>query len=426
VQWTLDSLATPGRELFVRLGVFAGPAALADIEIIGGEDGLDVVDALSALLDVALVRRVELGDSRVRFVLPEALRQIASAMLDESPDGARWREAHMRRQYEVLRETRARIGTATADRAARDADLEAAAALNWALEAGDPHSPWITAMRAAFIGRRGRLREGQALLEPLLASRPEDRELRAYVHMAHAWLLLEAAQIDEAMRAADSALALTSDPYVQGAALKARGALWQRAGRFDKAIGDHERFTSLARRLGPAELANALITESQSRMDAGELERGAALLAEAERIGPASDALGIWPAHSIRADLALLSGRPLEAAGHYARSLEIAQQRRDELQVRLDLVGIADALAASGRDADALEVAGIAEAHSDELGIDRGTEWHVAGQDHIREAAERLGITAAECALARGRAVPAGRRVLHAASLAGDPQLQPS
>ena len=75
VQWTLDSLDLEARKLFVRLGGFAGPVELGEIELITGGDSLDVISALSVLVDVALVRRIEFGDSRIRFGLPEALRQ---------------------------------------------------------------------------------------------------------------------------------------------------------------------------------------------------------------------------------------------------------------------------------------------------------------------------------------------------------------
>jgi len=57
------------------LGAFAGPVELTDLELVAGEDGLDVLEALAGLVDVALVSRVESGDGRMRFGLPEALRQ---------------------------------------------------------------------------------------------------------------------------------------------------------------------------------------------------------------------------------------------------------------------------------------------------------------------------------------------------------------
>ena len=50
---------------------------------------MDVLDALASLLDVAPVRRIEDGDGRIRFGLPEALRQIAVRRLaaDRTNDG---------------------------------------------------------------------------------------------------------------------------------------------------------------------------------------------------------------------------------------------------------------------------------------------------------------------------------------------------
>jgi predicted ATPase/class 3 adenylate cyclase len=87
VEWTLGLLAEPVHGLFVRMGAFAGPVELEDLEAVTGRDGLDVIDALAGLLDVALVRRVESGDGRVRFGLPEALRQISSDLLAHDVHG---------------------------------------------------------------------------------------------------------------------------------------------------------------------------------------------------------------------------------------------------------------------------------------------------------------------------------------------------
>jgi predicted ATPase len=51
LQWTLGLLEEPARELFVRLGAFAGPVELEEIEAVAGADGLNVLDAVS---DVAV------------------------------------------------------------------------------------------------------------------------------------------------------------------------------------------------------------------------------------------------------------------------------------------------------------------------------------------------------------------------------------
>ncbi len=418
VQWTLDSVPDDQRELFVRLGAFAGPVELEEIEAIAGADGLDVLGALAGLLDVALVRRIESGDARVRFGLPEAVRQIASEMLDDTQDGARWREAHLVRQHELFWRARTRMSPEHVYRAAVAADLEAGAALEWAHSTHHPLTLRLAAARAAIVGGGGRLREASSLLEPLLAFPPQDPEVRGYVHLVHAWLLSGLGQNDKACDAADEALALMADADIRAAALVTRGLLHARAGRYHDAMADEARASAIARDLGAAQLAYALLMESQVRMDAGEADVGAELLAEAERLGASSDAQGTWPAHTVRGDLALLQGRPLEAVEHYARSLEIAQQQGRPLQVHLDLIGMADAMAMGGQDQAALEIAGIAEAHLTELGAQTGGEWHVQGHDRIREASERLGAAAAKRWRSRGRAVPAGTRVVRACALA--------
>ena len=163
VQWTIDSVPEAHRTLFVRLGAFAGPVEVEEIEAIAGVDGLDVLGALAGLLDVALVRRMESGDSLVRFGLPEALRQIASGMLDDTQDAGRWRDAHLVRQHELLWRARTHYCEDAVYRTALAADLEAAAALRWAQRTGHPLATMLAAVRAGMLVYSGRLREANSL-----------------------------------------------------------------------------------------------------------------------------------------------------------------------------------------------------------------------------------------------------------------------
>jgi hypothetical protein len=165
-------------------------------------------------------------------------------------------------------------------------------------------------------------------------------------------------------------------------------------------------------------------------MDNGELELAAELLAEGERISELAevsdprnpDQSPQWRLRQFRAtlrgDLAVLQGQPTEALHHYARSLELAQQQGHQVQVYWELTWMADAMALSGRDTEALEIAGMAEAHIAELGVERPPGWHVQDIDRIQESAERIGARATEKLRARGRAVAAASRIARACTLA--------
>lgn len=134
------------------------------------------------------------------------------------------------------------------------------------------------------------------------------------------------------------------------------------------AVADNARATALARDLDPAALSGALVLEAQARMAAGDLNEAQARLSEAERTGEPVDASSMRYLDTLRGDLATASGRPADALEPYARSLELAQARGDALQVLFDLRGLANAAALIGRDADALELLGIAEMQAKEIG----------------------------------------------------------
>jgi hypothetical protein len=212
---------------------------------------------------------------------------------------------------------------------------------------------------------------------------------------------------------------LSIEPATRAVALIERGIKHMRLDRFAAAVIDHEEATEIAKRLGPEELARALCWESQARMEAGQLQLAARRLDEAQRIADRSTGIDLWGQDTLRADLAVMSGQPAEALEHYARSMELAQRRGNQLQVFSDLGGLADALAMNGNDAEAVQVSGIGAGHiADVGGIEGPVVWHIQGRDFVAEAAERLGPAAADEHRARGRAVDAGYRVTRACAIA--------
>jgi tetratricopeptide (TPR) repeat protein len=419
VEWTLGLLDDAPRALFTRMGAFAGPVELEDIEAIAGEDGLDVLDALAGLRDVALVRRVEAGDGRVRFGLPEALRQIASGLLDAAPDSHVWRGAHARRQEEIAWAART-IGDSPGPvyRAAHAADAEAVVALRWARAAGDPVVARLVAARAMLLADTGRTREALELLGPLLESPSGDATADEQAIAAWAYAQLGAGCGEEALSAIERVLAVAVDPTTRAKAMMMRGIIRTFAGEHEAAVRDAHEATEIARGLGPALHSGALAMEGQARIFAGDLERAEEQLAEAERIGAPVDTARLWARATWRGDLAIRMGRPLEALEHYARSLEAAQEHGNAYQILLDLQSVACTHAVLGQDAETLELLGLAEAQAADVGATGPTiPPDTPGLEQLVAAEERLGAAADELK-ARGHAVAPGGRVTRACELA--------
>jgi tetratricopeptide (TPR) repeat protein len=226
-------------------------------------------------------------------------------------------------------------------------------------------------------------------------------------------------RLDEALGSADRAVAIASDPMTSALALGERSILHTFRGEYEAAVLDSEHSAEIARGLGPAALSGALLFVAQAHLYAGDLDRAAEQLAEAERIGAPAEASKIRCADTARGDLAMASGRPHEALEHYANSLEAAQALGDALQVLFDLLGTATAFATLGDDAEALEVAGLALAQGvDMSGPAARTVSHLLGADALVGVEERAGPARAAELKARGQGVPAGSRVAHACQLA--------
>ncbi len=305
VDWTLELLDQAARALFVRLGAFARPVELEEIEAVAGQDGLDVLGAVATLVDVALVRRVESGDGRIRFGLPEALRQIASALLDAAPDGDSWRRAHATRQYEIVWAARALLVTNRVYDAAVRADLEIAAARRWAGDADPPLGQALAAARGALLADNGKLREAFAMLEPLMDTAPADPVVYGQALWAYSWALMASGRADEAKTVGDLAVELAAGDVDRCLALNMRSLAHTFTEEHDQGVRDIEESASIAPRLGPAAMSGILMLEGQAHLFAGHPERAAEFLAEGRRIGEPADAAFLWRRHTMHGDAAL-------------------------------------------------------------------------------------------------------------------------
>jgi predicted ATPase len=140
ILWSYDLLRAEEKELFARLGVFAGRFTLEAAEAVCETSGVvDVIEPLSSLIDKSLVR-ADPGGQRPGFQMLRTIREFAVEMLDASDTAVDARREHARHYLERARAGRA--GTRGPEQAAWSAELEAEeenlhAAFEWSLEQGE-------------------------------------------------------------------------------------------------------------------------------------------------------------------------------------------------------------------------------------------------------------------------------------------------
>jgi predicted ATPase/class 3 adenylate cyclase len=414
---TLSLLDPSGRELFVRLSVFAGPVELEEIETVLSGGGVDVLGALADLLAAALVQRVETGDGVIRFGLPEALRQLASELLERDPGQQRLRRAHARRQCELVWAARAGPDRKTL-LAALASERELEAAWRWASAKYDPLEQPVANAYAWVLLRKGRVREAGAITERQVASLPADPRGRWYALNNRAGCLAYTGRLDEARGFAGDAAHVAPDPSSRCGSLIMRGICNVFGGHVADGVKDHIEATILARAQAdePALLAYTLGYEAQALIVARRLDEAAARLDEARTVGSPVDANALRDLDSLLGDLALADGRPADALEPKARSLETAFADGDSGQAGIDLINMVEVLAALGEDEETLEVMGTAESLMAEIG---SNPTHVLSRlTFLTDIEHRIGSARAAELKELGRAVPAAERVTRVCRLA--------
>jgi predicted ATPase/DNA-binding winged helix-turn-helix (wHTH) protein len=187
INWSLQLLAVPERQLFARLGVFAGRVPLDAIEQVCADPGSEVLDPLGQLVDQSLVQRVVGAGGEVRFGLLELVRERARELLaDDDKAVARRHAAWVAACVDDLEARR------WVDGPDRWVDLvtellgEVRAAHAWAQAHGEAElAARITAALTAYWYREGNLAEGDRwIAEAFAAIDGLDDLLAARLHLA--------------------------------------------------------------------------------------------------------------------------------------------------------------------------------------------------------------------------------------------------
>jgi predicted ATPase/class 3 adenylate cyclase len=421
LDWSLDLLDPDARTLFDRLGVFAGPVELGEIEAVLDVGQIDVPDALVVLLDVALVRRVESGDGRVRLGLPEALRQQAAARLDAA-DGARWRRAHALRQRDLIWPLR---HSELADRelveAALRATNEALAAQDWAWEHDMPLARQITLGRMSLAGLAGAFRECRELLDLVLADPGDDPAVTDFARAVDATLYGNINDRERALVQLRSVLDSTTDPHARLLG-ESNAAIALTYHDLDVALPQIDRAERVAAEIDPLSHAAVLAVKADTLVQLGRYAEARRVLTECDRLAAGRVSAALQALAGTRGDLALLEDDPASAVHWYTRSLTAADlPAGDTNRIHIDTPALARALLRLGRHDAALEVAGIAQAQAGVRAEDDYVmefDWIRELDDVIDDARAHVGSEQADALIDRGRLVAAGQWAKRACMLA--------
>jgi predicted ATPase len=92
IAWSHDLLTEPERAVFRRLAVFAGGTTLDGATAVLGEEAeIDLLEALSGLVDHSLLRPVDGSDGEPRFAMLETIRDFAAEQLTAAGEEAAYR-----------------------------------------------------------------------------------------------------------------------------------------------------------------------------------------------------------------------------------------------------------------------------------------------------------------------------------------------
>jgi non-specific serine/threonine protein kinase len=111
ISWSHAVLTPDERRLFRRLAIFAGPWTLEAAERVCADDGADVVELLTSLLDKSLVHRLSVDSAEAHFAMLQSVRDFAWDQLAETGDLEPTADRHLRYFAERSVVAEARIAT---------------------------------------------------------------------------------------------------------------------------------------------------------------------------------------------------------------------------------------------------------------------------------------------------------------------------
>jgi predicted ATPase len=415
IAWSYNLLDMTERQLFMRLGVFAGGATLEAAEAVASELKIEneelrkgheaeqfsllnsefsILDGLASLVDKSLLRQDEGASGDSRFVMLETIREFALEQLQAGAAAETLRQRHA--GYFLLLAEQAEpeltgsLQEVWLDRLESEHD-NLRAALQWALNRGAVEA----AMRMAgaiwrFWYTRGYLSEGRRWLESVLA------------------LVDTLPDVDDTsvVRALPFGLALppASRMVVWAKALTGAGGLAWAQGEYARARAYYEDALSLFRELrdqaGVALALDNLGAVALHREDYAEAEnyyaRSLALFRTLQKTWGVANALGNLGV------IAQLQGDDMQAQQYYTESLALRRKLGDKRGISLMLNNLGEVTLNQGNTAQSFTFYVESLALCRELQDKEGAAYCLEGlagaavtRGHIERAARLWGVAEA-------------------------------
>lgn len=415
IAWSYGLLDAYEQKLFRRLSIFVGGFTLEAAEALARDDGVDVLDGITSLVDKSLLRAEVEQAGKPRYLMLETVREFGLDELAASDEEAATREAHAAHFLAMAADARRRFEgpnrLAARDQVEREHE-NLRAALAWALERGDAE----TAQRLAgelvrFWLVLGYVSEGRDWLERVLALAGRTAPAtRVEALWGASDLAIFQNDLARAKALAAEALALAHESGYRlgvGMGLHGLGNVAESQGDFEAAAAYHEDALKLFRELGePVWEGLALRHLGLTASARSDWIQARAFHEEAlviwRRLG---HPWGVPAALRDVADLALFQSDLASALELYQESLAGWRHLRERFHVGGCLWGIAQVALATGHAGQAVRLLAAMEALDEAIGVVEPLELQVQFARLANAARETLGEAAFGTAWAAGRAL---------------------
>jgi len=432
IKWSYDLLEQEAQSVFRLLSVFEGGCTLEAAEAVcqgAGAASLDVVNALSTLLDNSLLQQSEQQAAEPRFLMLETVREFGLERLRAAGEEEQTRRLHAQYYAQQDEVAVSRLGPVLGELTQEFPN--ARAALRWAAERREIT---LGLQLATFFGRlmyiHGQRREASAWLEEMLAQDANAGEQEAPLSLRIA-ALNEAGAIATDMGHAEQATALaqevlqlakrSADPVGISVALGNLGRLAQERGETEQAAAYFEESYAQARKFGASdELYLALINLAEIARLQGDLVRARALLEEVLSAARTRGfTFGIANTLTLLGHLAREQQEYPLARARYRESLELYRTLGNPTYIAWCLEGVAALLYAEHRYEPAIRLCAAATT----LRLKEQSPMPPAEQQHfdqiVKAARAALGEATSAEAWASGLALSQDEAITYALSSIG-------